>query len=56
MGTIDCIYAGIVGVFSLGCIVYGIRLIIKMRKENIKQYNDRKEKRKIEFGNYGTKH
>ena len=30
MGTIDCIYVGIVGVFSLGCIVYGIRLIIKI--------------------------
>lgn len=56
MGTIDCIYVGIVGVFSLGCIVYGIRLIIKTRKENIKQYNDRKGKRKLEFENYGTKH
>ena len=49
MGTIECIYVGIVGVFSLGCIIYGIRLIIKTREENIKQYNYRKEKMKIDL-------
>lgn len=35
METINYIYTGIITVFSLGCIIYGIRLAIKMRKENI---------------------
>ncbi len=56
MGTIDYIYMGIVGLFSLGCILYGIGLAIKTRKDNIEQYNKNKEKRKIEFENYGRKH
>ena len=29
------IYTGIIIVFSLGCIIYGIRLAIRTRKENI---------------------
>ena len=56
MGTIDCTYVGTVGVFSVGCIVYGIRLAIKTRKSNINQFKESKEKRRKEFKNYGTKH
>jgi hypothetical protein len=29
------IYTGIITVFSSGCIIYGIRLAIRTRKENI---------------------
>ncbi|MCR1852405.1 hypothetical protein [Parabacteroides distasonis] len=56
MGIIDYLYMGIVGTFSLGCIIYGIRLAIKTRKENIKQYIKNKNQRKIKFENNGTKH
>ncbi len=56
MGIIDYLYMGIVGAFSFGCIIYGIRLAIKTRKDNIEQYNKSKEQRKINFENYGTKH
>lgn len=35
MGIIDYLYMGIVGTFSLGCIIYGIRLAIKTRKETL---------------------
>lgn len=56
MGIIDYLYMGIVGTFSLGCIIYGIRLAIKTRKDNINQYTKNKEQRKINFENYGTKH
>lgn len=56
MGTIDYLYLGIVGTFSLGCIIYGIRLAIKTRKDNINQYTKNKEQRKIIFKNYEKKH
>lgn len=56
MGTIDCIYTVVGGVFSLGCIIYGVRLAIKTRKENIDKYNINKKQRNNNFENYGTKH
>lgn len=56
MGIIDCLYMGIVGIFSLGCIIYGIRLAIKTRKKNIEQYNKDKKQRKINFENYDKRY
>lgn len=56
MGTIDCIYIGVIGIFSVGCIIYGIRLAIKTRKYNINQYKKSKERRKKDFENYGTRY
>lgn len=40
MGTIDYIYMGIIGIFSLSCIIYGIRLAIKTKRSNIHQYDN----------------
>ena len=56
METINYIYTGIITVFSLGCIIYGLRLAIKTRKENIDKYNKNKEQRRKDFEDYGTKH
>lgn len=56
METINYIYTGVITVFSFGCIIYGIRLAIKTRKENVDKYNKNKEQRKNDFGDYGTKH
>lgn len=56
MGTIDCIYMVIIGIFSVGCIIYGIDLAIKTRKDNINQYKKSKEVRKKEFENHGTRY
>ena len=56
METIDYIYTGIVMFFSLGCIIYGIRLAMKTRKENIENYNVNKDRRNNDFENYETKH
>ncbi len=56
MGTFDYIYTGIVVAFSLGCILYGIRLAIKTRKDSIERYNINKKRRRTDFENYGTKH
>ena len=56
METINYIYTGVITIFSFGCIIYGIKLAIKMRKENIDKYNKNKEQRKNDFEDYGTKH
>lgn len=56
MGTIDCIYMAVGGFFSLGCIIYGVRLAIKNRKENIDKYSINKKQRNNNFENYGTKY
>jgi len=53
MEIIEYLYTGIIGAFSLGCIIYGIRLAIKTRKDNIEQYNKNKKQRNINFENYG---
>ena len=53
MEIIEYLYTGIMGAFSLGCIIYGIRLAIKTRKDNIEQYNKNKKQRNINFENYG---
>lgn len=55
MEIINYIYTGVVGAFSMGCIIYGIMLAIKTRKENIDKYNINKEQRNSDFENYGTK-
>ena len=56
METINYIYTGIITVFSLGCIIYGIRLAIKTRKENIDIYDKNRKQRKEDFNDYGTKY
>lgn len=55
MEIIDYLYTGIVSVFSLGCIMYGIKTAVKIRKDNIKKYEINKEQRKQDFENYDTK-
>lgn len=56
MGIIDYLYMGIIGVFSLSGIMYGVRLIINIRKESIEQFNKNKKQNKIKFGDYGRKY
>lgn len=56
MGIIDYLYMGIIGGFSLSGIIYGVRLIIKIRKESIEQFNKHKKQNKIKFEDYGRKH
>lgn len=55
MSTIDFIYTGIVGLFSICCIVYGICSAIKIRNNSIKEYKKNKQNRKIEFIKYEHK-
>lgn len=58
MNALDLIYTGVVCLFSICCIVYGIKSAIQIRHSNIKEYKENKEnkqKRKEEFNNYEHK-
>ena len=55
MNIIDFIYTGIVILFSIACIVYGICSAITIRNNNIKRYQKDKQNRKEEFNKYEHK-
>ncbi len=55
MNALDLIYTGLVCIFSICCIFYGIKSAIKTRHRNIKEYKENKRKRKEEFNNYEHK-
>lgn len=55
MNVLDLIYTGLVCIFSISCIVYGIKSAVQTRHRNIKEYKENKLKRKEEFNNYEHK-